>query len=442
MGLIQTNQSLLKEYQLNTRRLHFKEKDIDYIVVGHVHADHICGIPRLYARGCKAQIIIPEGNRSLFREMCLDSAKIMAKDALDLTKKFKKFYPPIYQEEDVKKSLVFLKEVPEKVKYKLDDDITIEFIPSGHIINSYQIVLYIKNGSHIKKLAFTSDLGNVSVPNLYNNVFEPIQNANLLVGECTYANREKSIKAKDREKDIEKIKSAVYDVCIDGKGKILFPSFSLMRSQVIVTILYDLFEKDEKFNVPIYVGSPLTCKINDIFLDELSGNDLAKWKKVIQWDKIHFVRDFDSIEEALNKNENAIFVCSSGMMQGGYSVYCAKKILPNPNNMIIFIGYSVENSLSWKIKQKKTKTVNIDGKPVSSKCRIINLNSFSSHMQRTDLIKYYSGGFGTGLYEKIALVHGDFKDKVEFGRDLQEEISKRNRTDRVIIVNKSTEILV
>ena len=57
-------------------------------------------------------------------------------------------------------------------------------------------------------------------------------------------------------------------------------------------------------------------------------------------------------------------------------------------------------------------------------------------------MKYYSGGMGTGLYGKIALNHGNFKDKCEFGKELQEEISKRNRTDKVIIVNKSTEILL
>lgn len=442
MGLIQTNQSLLKEYQLNTRKLHFKEKDIDYIICGHVHADHICGIPRLYSRGCTAPIFLPSGSFSLFKEMCLDSAKIMEKDSLDLYKKFKKSFPPLYTDKDVKVAIGYIQEIQPKLKYKIDENIELEFIPSGHIINSCQIVLYIRNKNTIKKIAFTSDLGNISVPNLYNNVFEPIQNANLLVGECTYANKEKSIKAKNREKDIEKIKSAVYTACIDGNGKVLFPSFSLMRSQVIITLLFDLFENDENFNIPIYVGSPLTCKINDIFLEELTGNDLAKWKRVLAWDKLHFIKDFDKIEEAINKKDNAIFVCSSGMMNGGYSVYCAEKLLPNPNNMIVFIGYSVENSLSWKIKQKKTKTVTINGKQVASRCNIINLNSFSSHMQKDDLIKYYSGGMGTGLFGKIALVHGDFKDKILLGKELQEEIYKRNRTDKVVIVNKSTEILL
>ena len=57
-------------------------------------------------------------------------------------------------------------------------------------------------------------------------------------------------------------------------------------------------------------------------------------------------------------------------------------------------------------------------------------------------MKYYGGGMGTGLYGKVALNHGDFKDKCAFGEELQEEIAKRNRTDKVVVVNRSTEILL
>ena len=95
-----------------------------------------------------------------------------------------------------------------------------------------------------------------------------------------------------------------------------------------------------------------------------------------------------------------------------------------------------------KLKQKKQKTISINGKQIANRAGIINLSSFSSHMMYCDLMRYYGGAMGTGLYGKIALNHGNFKDKCEFGKELQEEISKRNRTDKVIIVNKSTEILL
>ena len=73
---------------------------------------------------------------------------------------------------------------------------------------------------------------------------------------------------------------------------------------------------------------------------------------------------------------------------------------------------------------------------------IINLQSFSSHIQHDELLKLLSGGYGQSTYEKIALVHGDFDGKVKFAEQLKLEIEKRNRTDKVVIVNKSTEIFI
>ena len=441
-GLVQGGQSLLNEYKANSKKFSFKEKNVDYVFLTHRHQDHQGLVPLLVKRGFKGKIIVPFGNKELFKIMCLDSAKIMERDAEDLERKVKKEVLPIYDESDVRKAYELIEEHPFGEKIKIDDEISFQFIPAQHIINSAQIVFWITNKNITRKIAFTGDLGNLKVPNLYCNEFEPIQNANLLVGECTYANKDKSIKAKDREKDLEKIKAIVYDTCLDGKGKILFPSFSLMRSQVILTILYDLFKNDEKFDVPVIVASPLTCKVNKLFDGLLEGEQLAKWCEVCAWEKVRFIDNYDEVESLLKKDSPMIFCSSSRMLNAGMSVRIAEKLLPSAKNCICFIGYSVEGTLSWKIKQKKTKTININGKPVASRCKVANLNSFSSHIQREDIIKYYSGGFGTGSYGKICLQHGSMKDRITLGADLQEVIEKRNRSDKVIIVNKSTEILL
>ena len=59
-------------------------------------------------------------------------------------------------------------------------------------------------------------------------------------------------------------------------------------------------------------------------------------------------------------------------------------------------------------------------------------------MQRSELLKYYSNM----NCEKIVLVHGNFKDKIEFSHDLQSEISRKNHTSKVVVANRSTTILV
>ena len=442
-GLIQGEQSLLKEYQANTVRFKsFKAAEVDYVFITHAHSDHQGRLPLLYKRGFSGRVIVPEHSKRVIRELLLDSAKIMERDAMDLTKRTKKFYEPIYTVADVNGVCDLIEEVPFETKIQLTDELTFELLPAGHVLGSAQVVLYIKNNGSVKKLAFTGDLGNLTSELLYTNKFKPVPNANLLVGECTYGNKERSSKAKMRKQDLEKIKSVIYDVMDNGKGSVLFPVFSFMRSQQILTILYDMFKDDPRFNMDVVMGSPLTCRINKIFLEELEGEQLDKWREVLKWDKLKLVDNFDTMEGILKSKKPTIYLCSAGMLNNGYSVTVAQYLLPSSYNFIVMVGYSVEGTLSWKLKQKKIKTVTINGKTVANRAGIVNLGSFSSHMMWCDLLKYYGGGMGTGLYGKVALNHGDFKDKCAFGEELQEEIAKRNRTDKVVVVNRSTEILL
>ena len=186
-GLVQGNQSLLKEYQANNARFTFKEKNVDYVFVTHSHTDHSGRLSLLTKRGFDGKIIVPDGNKDLIRELQLDSAKIMLRDVEDLSRKLKREYSPIYEESDVKDMITHIEEYPFKQRVQLDDEVTFEFIPSGHIIGAAQLILYIKNGSVTRKIAFTGDLGNIRTESYYANKFEPVQNANLLIGESTYA---------------------------------------------------------------------------------------------------------------------------------------------------------------------------------------------------------------------------------------------------------------
>ena len=53
-GLHQSN-SKYDDFLVNKRRFkEFKPKDIDYIFISHLHADHVFLSPRLYKEGCSA----------------------------------------------------------------------------------------------------------------------------------------------------------------------------------------------------------------------------------------------------------------------------------------------------------------------------------------------------------------------------------------------------
>ena len=435
-GLVQGEATLLADYKLNTQKFDFKPKEIDYIFIGHIHADHCCLLPRLYAQGCKAKIIAPSGTYDLARILLEDSAYIMSRDVETLKRKTGKEYSPIYTSEDVETCLEYWNEFNFEYPINLDSEVKFNFIGSGHIINATQIELWIKSGNNTKKILFTSDLGS-SIPKFYSTKFKPVDKANLVVGECTYADGSRCATIKDRKIDLEKIKSVIDDICLDKKGKVLIPTFALDRTQNILTFLYNMYKNDE--NCPIViVDSPMACKITKLFSNLLNGDDAELYKKVLNWNKLRLVEEYETSKVYQFANEPMIVLSCSGMLAKGRSVNWCAKLLPNSNNCILFVGYSAYNSLGRKIKEGKQKTITIDGKPIKNRCCIVDLKSFSSHMQHDDLLKYYSDINA----DKIALVHGEFSDKLVFCKELQDERNKKCKSGKVICANKSTEIVL
>ena len=194
--------------------------------------------------------------------------------------------------------------------------------------------------------------------------------------------------------------------------------------------------KDEDFKSPILIDSPLSIKITNYFLHALKGEEKELFEKVINWNNVKLLKEFEENQVFLKGEKPCIFLSSSGMMQAGRSVSNAKVLLRNERNCIVFCGYSVENSLAWKLKQKKNKTITIEGEKIPNRANVVVLNSFSSHMQRDDLLEYLSNG----NFDKVALVHGNWNSKIVFGKELQDLISKKNKTGKVVIVNHSTEL--
>ena len=433
-GLSQTN-NILADYRANTQKpKNFKIKELDYIFVMHNHADHSLRLPYLYKHGCKAKIIVPKGFISLFEIMAKDSAFIMEKDSEYLTKRHKKYFEPIYTEEDVYNCIQYMIEIDSTNKVELDKNISFRFTPAGHIINSMQLELWVKHCNKIKKIAYTSDLGNMSLPKYYSGKFNKMYNADLLIGECTYCNQKKRVSMRNRNTDLQKMKTIVLETMAKN-GRVLITVFALNRTQNIITFLYELLYNEKDFTQKILIDSPLATKISKLFQEELlSDDDLEKWNKVCEWENLHFIEEYNESKFYRNSSEPLVVLACSGMLVGnGRSIQWLKEILGKRNSHIIFVGYTAENSLARKIQNEKaTRNFTIDGCVRKNLANITDLKSFSSHMQKIDLLNYY-GDFNA---DKIALVHGNKKDKLKFAEELKEKRSENNRTGKVIVVQK------
>ena len=80
-GMTQSS-NIWEDYLANKRKFNFKVKQLDYIFCSHCHCDHIALLPRLYAEGCDAKIIVAKGTKRFMKDMLEDVAYISERDAL------------------------------------------------------------------------------------------------------------------------------------------------------------------------------------------------------------------------------------------------------------------------------------------------------------------------------------------------------------------------
>lgn len=440
LGMIQDGHTPLENYRKNAKLLQkIRPNEIDYIIIGHLHLDHIGLLPALYARGkCNARIIVPEKSTSILKEMWLDSAYINQRDVEVINLKDRN-YEAFYNEDIVMKTLTYVDEIPSGEIVKISDELSVRYKNAGHILLSRQAEVYINEGSHTRKILFTSDLGNLATQDsrVFVENFEPIATANIVVGECTYSARDrKEITKKTLEKDIEKIKSAVEQYCVDNGKRVLIPTFSLDRMPYIIWVLYSIFGKDKSFKIPILIDSPLANRLLDCYSSILEGEAKEKFDEMMSWENIKRIITPEASKAAIADKGPKVICSSSGMLTAGRSIKWVQNVLPNENDLILFIGYAGTDTLAYKIKhEKEQKTININGKPYKNKAQIIDLQSFSSHMQRKDLINYYKNI----NCNKIYLVHSD-KNKIEFKQDLEKAINDCLKTTKVVAVNNGTKI--
>lgn len=410
--------NILKDYVTNASDFPFKLNTIDYVVIGDKHIDHTLRLGYLFKYGYSGKVIVPVGNRAILKLMLINSSQILDKNYEYLSKKNKVRLP--YDESDVEKVIDSTIEVDFNIKYELYKGVTMEYYHSGHTLNSAQVLINDNN----KKLLYTSDLGNVSQPNIFTRELQRVKNANIVISESTYAERSRN-NLITREEDI----SILDNIINNNKGNIIIPLFALQRLQVIMKVLYDM-----KPNCKIVIDTPLGSDITKAFEDILNDKD---YSKMIEDKMFHFTHDWIESQMYINEVSPKIVLTCGGFCEAGRIINWLQAHLGNSNNTICFVGYSGENGIANSIRSG-SPSCNIYGIEVQNRCKVEVLNSFSSHMQRDDLLEYLS----SINCQKILLHHGNQKGKLDLKEDLELLLSQKCKTTKVIIPNRGEEIIL
>ena len=244
----------------------------------------------------------------------------------------------------------------------------------------------------------------------------------------------REVKAITRAKDIVKMR----EIIKNSEGIVEIPIFSLDRCPNILTILYDIFGNDPDFTTDVVVDSPLSVKMLKEYCDVLEDESAKKLYDVLAWKNVRLISESATSKSYMLTCKKAVVLSAAGMLSKGRSRLWLKKIIEDEKNTILFVGYASENTLAAAIKKAKGSKakIKIDDVEYRNRCKIVDLKSFTSHMQYSDLIDYYSSISA----DKICLVHGEQNSKLEFAKVLQEEIYNKGNRARVVCVNRHMNI--
>ncbi len=391
---------------------------IDAIVLTHAHLDHCGYLPLLVRQGFKNKIYATDYTIDLATVILRDSAKLQMEDARYAAEKGFSKHPiplPLYHLQDVEKTLGHFSSVEFRTRVRLTEDASVTFLPSGHILGSAYVLLEIDG----RELLFTSDLGRDNHPLLSPPDPPPSVMLDAVVTESTYGDRV-------HEAPLHTFADEI-NAAIKRGGSMLIPAFAVDRTEVILMALRELIGSGEIPNIPIYVDSPMALSALDFYRDavktnapELREGVADKWRNFDPFDPGN-LEEMRTVEESKSLNdikETSIIISASGMGTGGRVIHHMAKMLPNPKNTVILVGYQAAGSRGRSLEDGESH-VKIHGKWIPVHAAIVKIESFSVHADSDELISWLQN---IKDVKKVFVVHGEPDSEIALASRLRKEL--------------------
>ena len=405
----------LETDQMN-RAIRFSPAKIDHIILTHAHIDHSGLIPFLYRNGFTGSVVCTNATRDLCSIMLADSGKIQEHDTVTFNKKRsrKGLSPvePLYTQADAVASMKLFISVGYDRKFRIDDKITVKFTNTGHMLGSGVVTLEVTEKDGVKRLAYTGDIGR-PVNRILKSP-EPFPQADYLITESTYGDR---LHPTMEESD-EELFRVVHRTCVEKKGKLIIPAFSVGRTQEIVYSLNNLYNAGRLPRVDTYVDSPLSVNATNIFrLHSECFNEDVREVMLTDPDPFGYNSLFyiSSVEDSKRLNEiktPVIIISSSGMMEAGRIKHHLANSISNPANTILVVGYCAPSTLGARIARGE-KEVSIHGNRYPVNAEIEKIESYSGHGDYREMADYLSCQDPQKL-KKIFMVHGEYETQLRY----------------------------
>lgn len=402
------------------RHIPIDPQKLDAVVLSHAHIDHSGALPLLCRAGYRGPIYATAATRDLAAPMLLDTAMLQKADARHIARLIERgatdLVPvePLYDEDDVTTTLSQMLGVPYHRRQAVAPGVTATFLDAGHVLGSAIVVLDVEDEGRTTRVAYTGDLGRHHLPILRDP--ELPDGVECLLTESTYGDR--------LHGDVEKLGETLAEVVNRTHargGKIVIPSFALERAQEVIYELKLLRGTGRIPALPVYVDSPLTVKLTDVFrmhpecYDRAARELLLHGDSPFQFDGLRYV---SSVEDSMAIDEDdrpAIIISASGMCEGGRVLHHLRTTIGDSRNTVAIVGFQAAHTLGRRLVEQR-REVRIFGLPHTRRAEVVVLDGFSAHADQAGLLAFAEGVRERGPLGRVVLVHGEPPAQDAFAR--------------------------
>ncbi len=398
----------------------FDPASIQFLLLSHAHIDHSGLIPKLVREGFKGKIICTRATCELTEILLNDSAEIQLYETSRQNKSrgsdLLETIEPLYTPEDVKASMLLFETIEYDRPLRITPDVEIVYSNAGHLVGSASIVLTITENERPVTLAYSGDVGRYR-----STLLQPpaaFSQADYIILESTYGNSMHEFGINT----IDPLLKCIRETCIEGKGKLIIPAFSVGRTQEVLYALNQLELEKRLPPLPYFVDSPLSKKATEVIkhhmenFNERLQNVLATDDDPFDFEGLKYVETIEDSRKLEAFTEPCVIISASGTADAGRVRHHIYNAISGAENTILFVGYCQDQSLGGQLLSGK-KMVHLFDEDCAVEARISSLATMSAHGDRDDLLKFLSCQEASEV-KNVFLVHGEHQTQEAFAARL------------------------
>ena len=338
----------------------FDIKQLDGVLISHAHLDHTGALPFFEHKKLRCPIFMTPQTKVLTKILLADSYKIANIKNLH----------PAFDKTDLKEVQKDIRSVEMDKEYSFQQ-IKFSYHNAGHIPGSASILIK----SEGKRILYSADVNSRESLLIHRADATQYKDIDVLITEATYGARELPERELLGKNFLDRIEAT-----IKQGGRVLIPVFAVGRAQEVLIAL-----SEREWPVPIYFEGMCKQVTRKILV---TPSRFVKNKDKLHemyFERIKFVKDQEMREEIVHKP--GIFVCTSGMMQGGPATLYLRHLYQDEKSAVLLTGYQVQETTGWWLSERKE--VRIPGVQAKAKCYVERFD-FSGHLSKKDLHEFIS----------------------------------------------------